>query len=107
MLLGAAGEIAEQERRCVAESLSRRIAECRPLIIDFGIVKFLFHIKDFLLRVLQHGIQSANDGHRQDDIAVFAAHIYIPQAIVCDSPYKIYNLIVKLIIHCGYASFLA
>ena len=99
LLLRTAGKVAQTERRCIAKSLSRHVAQCRPLVIDTCCIQLFLHIQDSLFTVLQKSIQTPDDRHRQDHITVLAAHINITQAVVCDTPYKTHYLIMHLIVH--------
>ena len=36
--------------------------------------------------LLQHGVEAADDGHGQDDVAVLAAHVDVAQDVVRDAP---------------------
>ena len=99
LLLRTAGKVTQTERRCIAKSLSRHVAQRRPLVIDTCRVQLFLHIQDSLFTVLQKSIQTTDDRHRQNHITVFTAHIHISQAIVCDAPYKTNYLIMHLIVH--------
>ena len=99
LLLRTAGKVAQTERRRIAKSLSRRIAQRRPLVIDTGLVQLFLHIQDSLFAILQKSIQTPDDRHRQDYITVLAAHIHVAQAVVCNAPYKTNYLIMHLIVH--------
>ena len=99
LLFRTAGKVAQTERRCIAKSLSSHVAQCRPLVIDTCRIQLFLHIQDSLFTVLQKSIQTADDRHRQDNVAVLAAHIHIPQAVVCNAPYKANYLIMHPIVH--------
>ena len=87
------GQIAQAEGRCVAEGLPCGVAQCAPLVGDPCAVQHFLHVQDLLLGVLQHGVQAADDRHGQNDIAVLAAHIHIPKAIIGDAPDEVGNCI--------------
>ena len=44
------------------------------------------HVEHGLLGRLQHGIEAAQHGHRQDDVAVLAADVEVAQHVVGDAP---------------------
>ena len=99
LLIRAAGKVFQKERRDIAECDIRFIDKSRPLVIDLGIIKCLFHSKHFFLGILKHDIKTPNDGHRQNNITVFASYIYITEAVISDAPYKIDDLVISLIFH--------
>ena len=99
LFLCTAGKVTQTERRSITKRLSSSIAECRPLICDTRIIQHFLHFQNCRFGILQHGIQTANNGHRQNNITILATNINISQAVVCDSPYKINNCIMHLIIH--------
>lgn len=53
---------------------------------DLGGIERRLQLQHRLLGGLQHRIQAAQDRHRQDHVAVFAAHIQIPEHVVGDAP---------------------
>ena len=89
----AAGQIAQTEGRSVAKSLTGGVAQCAPLVCDARVVQHFLHTQHLLLGALQHGVQAADDRHGQNDIAVLAAHIHIPKAIIGDAPDEVGNCI--------------
>ena len=99
LCLCAAGQILQKERRRIAKCLSRCIAQRRPLIAYLGGVKMLLHCQHCGFCYFQHGVQTTDDRHRKDYVAILAAHINIAQAVIRNSPNKTYYLIVYLIIH--------
>jgi hypothetical protein len=44
------------------------------------------HVQHRLLGGFEHGIQPAQHGHRQDHVAILAAHVQIPQHVVGNAP---------------------
>ena len=74
--------------RRVVEGLSGHATQ-RSVLADYShVVQVVFHPQDRILRRLQDGIEAADDGHRQDDIPVLAAHVDISQHVVCYAPYE-------------------
>ena len=85
-LLAARPGAQQSELRGVVEGLSRRLPQGRLLLDDAGLVEHGFHLEHVLLAALQHRVQPAQDGHRQDDVAVLAADVEIPEDVVGDAP---------------------
>ena len=83
---GARPQVAQGERGGVVEGLAGGLSQGRVLFNDARGVKGGFHAKDGLLAVFQHRIEAAQHGHRQYDVAVFAAHVEVAQDIVGDAP---------------------
>lgn len=61
--------------------------------------KLLLHSQHCRFRFFQHGVQTTDNRHRENDVTILAAHIHVAQAVVCDSPYKTHYLIMNLIVH--------
>ena len=99
LLLGAAREVAQQERGGVTERFARLMAEGVPLVDDGGIVEPLLQREHAFFRAFEHGVETAYDGHGQDDVAILAAHIDVAQAVVGDAPDEVDDLMVKNIVH--------
>ena len=59
----------------------------------------LLHVQHGLLGRLQHGIEAADDDHRQDDIAVLAADVDIAQDVIGDAPDEIGDPVQLALIH--------
>lgn len=95
----APGQIPQAEGRRVAEGLPGGVAQRAPLIGDARVVQHFLHVQNLLLGVLQHGVQATDDRHGQNDIAVLAAHIHIPKAIIGDAPDEVGNCIEQMGIH--------
>ena len=83
---GSVGEIAKPERRSVVEGLAGRLAKGGVLVRNLGRVEARFHAEHRVIRRFQHGVQAADDGHGQDDVAVLAPHIDVTQHVVRDAP---------------------
>lgn len=96
---GARGQILEAKRRGVAECLTGGIAKRRRLPGDFGLVQHRLHGEDGILGIFQNGVETADNGHGQDDVTVLAASIYIAQAVVCNIPDEVGNLIMLMGVH--------
>ena len=77
-------------RKCkpgdVVERLPGRLAQGGVLLDDAGVVEGRLHIEDCLLAALQHRVEATQHGHRQDHVAILAAHIEVAQNIVADAP---------------------
>ena len=87
LLAACAGpQVAQGELRGVVEGLSRGLPQGRVLLDDARLVEHCLHLEHVLLAVLQHRVQSAQHGHRQDDVAVLAADVEVAQDIVGDAP---------------------
>ena len=50
------------------------------------LVEELLHVEHVLLGRLEHRVEPAQDGHRQDHVAVFAAHVEVAKDVVGDAP---------------------
>ena len=100
LLLGGAGlEVAEQKRRGIVERLPGGGAEGVVLVGDLLAIERGLHFEHGLLGRLQHGIEPAQHGHRQDDIAVFAADIDVAEDIVGDVPDEVGDRVELRLIH--------
>ncbi len=64
-------------------------AQSSVLVYDPRFVEQGLHVEHSLLGGFQYRIQSAYDSHRENDIAVFAAHVEVAQHIVGDAPNEI------------------
>ena len=51
-----------------------------------GLVERGLHVEHGLLGRLEHGVEPAQDGHRQDHVAVLAADVEVAQHVVGDAP---------------------
>ncbi len=91
LLVGTSLEVAQRELRCIVEGLSGGLAQWLVLMNDLGLVERLLHVEHVLLRRLKQSVETAQDGHRKDDIAVFASHIKVAKYIVSDAPDEIGN----------------
>ena len=99
LLLGAGFQIAQRKRRGVVKRLPGRLAERAVLIDDASGVKLPLHLQRRRFRRLKQRVEAANNGHRQNHVAVFAAHVHVAQHIVGNAPNKVDKRRVKLIIH--------
>ena len=86
LAVGAGAQVAQGELRGVVEGLSGDLPQGRVLLDDAGVVEGGLHVQDRLLAVLQHRVEAAQHGHRQDHVAVLAAHVEVAQDVVGDSP---------------------
>ena len=83
---GAGAQVAQGELRGVVEGLARCLAQRRVLLYHAGLIQRGLHVEDGLLAVLQHGVQPPQHGHRQDHVAILAAHVEVAQHVVGDAP---------------------
>ena len=87
LLLGGAGlEVAQEEGRGVVEGLPGGGAQGVVLVGDAFLVEGGLHLQHGLLGRFEHCVEAAQDGHGQDDIAVFAADVNVAQDVVRDVP---------------------
>ena len=103
--LAACLQLRQRKFGGVVERLSCRYTQRTILCNYLERIKPFFLFQHRLLGRLQHGIKPAQHGKGQDDIAVFAPHIDIAQAIVGNVPDEIgdpFNLalVLWLIGHC-------
>jgi hypothetical protein len=61
-------------------------AESVVLIGHTFLIEGGFHLQHGLLGRLEHCVEAAQDGHRQDDIAVSAADVNVAEDVVGDVP---------------------
>ena len=62
------------------------LAQCRVLLHHARGIQGGLHVQNGVLAVFKHRVEAAQHGHRQDDIAVCAAHVKVPQHVVGDVP---------------------
>jgi len=86
LLGGPRLQVAERELRRVVERLTGGLAERGVLVGDSRPVHRGLHVEHGLLGRLQHGVEPAQDGHRQDDVAVLAPHVEVAEDVVGDAP---------------------
>ena len=82
----ASSQVAQGELRRVVERLSRCCSQCFVLVDDARRVERSLHVQHRLLGVLQDGIEAPQHGHGEDDVAVLAAYVQVPQYVVADVP---------------------
>ena len=92
LLPAAGGQVAESERGRVVEGFTGCLTESSVLVCHARAVQLSLHTENRVLRRLQDGIQAADDGHGQNDVAVLAPDIDIAQHIVRDAPYEAANV---------------
>ena len=97
--VGACAQIPQGEAGGVVERLPRCLAQGRILLDHAGTVERGFHVQDRMLAALQHGVEAAQHRHRQDYVAVLAAHIEIPQHIVGDAPNEVRDPVQVAVAH--------
>ena len=99
-LLRLAGlEVAQEEGRGVVEGLTGGGAEGVVLVGDFLAVERDLHFEHSLLGRLQHGVEAAENGHRQDDVAVFAAHEDVAEGVIGDAPDEVGDPVELSLVH--------
>ena len=86
LLAGAGPEVAQRELRGVVEGLAGRLPQGLVLVDDARLVERGLHVEHGLLGRLEHRVEAAQDGHRQDDVAVLAADVEVAQDVVGDAP---------------------
>ncbi|OPY18728.1 MAG: hypothetical protein A4E74_00378 [Syntrophus sp. PtaB.Bin075] len=69
------------------------------LVGDTGPVELLLHAEYLFLVWLQKRVETADDRHRQDHVAVLAAYVDIAQHIVGDAPDKIHDAVMDHMVH--------
>ena len=84
--VGAGAQVPQRETRGIVERLPGRLAQGRILLDHAGAVERGLHVEDRLLAALQHRVEPAQHGHRQDHVPVLAAHIEVAQDVVGDAP---------------------
>ena len=90
LLLARAGlEVAQRELRRVVKRLAGRLPQRLVLVRDLRLVERHLHVEHGLFRRLEDGVEAAQNGHRQDDIAVLAADVQIPEDVIGDAPDKV------------------
>ncbi len=67
--------MAQREFRSIVESLTRRLPQRLVLVDDPGLIEGSLHIQHGLLRRFEHGVEPAQNCHRQDHVAVLTAYI--------------------------------
>jgi len=79
-------QVRELEGRGVVKILAGGLAQCLVLIDDLRGIQPGLHLQDGRLGRLQHRVEAAQDGHRQDHVAILAANIKVAQDVVGDPP---------------------
>ena len=83
---GAGAEVLQGELGGVVEGLAGRVAERGLLVDDPDGVERLLHVEDGLLGGFEDRVETAEDGHGEDDVAVLAADVDVAEDIVRDAP---------------------
>ena len=83
---GSRAKVTQGERRNVVEGLAGRLAQSGILLDDAGGIERSLHFENGRLAIFEHGIETAQHCHRQDHVAVLAAHVKVAQHIVRDAP---------------------
>jgi hypothetical protein len=79
-------QVRELEGRGVVKILAGGLAQRLVLIDDLRGIQPGLHLQDGRLGRLQHRVEAAQDGHRQDHVAILAANIKVAQDVVGDPP---------------------
>ena len=83
---GAGAEVLQGELGGVVEGLAGRVSERLFLFDDPLLVKPCLRVEDGLLGGFEDGVEAAEDGHGEDDVAVLAADVDVAEDIVRDAP---------------------
>ena len=83
---GAGTEVVEGELRGVVERLAGRLTERFLLLDDPLLVEPGLHVEDGPLGGFEDGVEAAQNGHGEDDVAVLAADVDVAEDIVGDAP---------------------
>jgi hypothetical protein len=89
LLAGAGLEVPQSEPGGVVEGLAGRLTHSRILVDDPRRVEGSLHVEDGLLGRFEHRVQPPQHRHREDHVAVLAAHVEVPQHVVGDPPDEI------------------
>ncbi|EXI65746.1 MAG: hypothetical protein AW08_02958 [Candidatus Accumulibacter adjunctus] len=99
LLAGAGLEVAQREPGRVVEGLAGRLAQRLVLIGDRRPVERGLHVEHRLLGGFEDGVEPAKHRHRQDDVAVLAADVEVPQNVVGNAPDEVGNPVELLRFH--------
>jgi hypothetical protein len=66
---------------------------------DLRLVERSFHVEDGLFGRLEERVESTQNGHRQDHVAVLAADVEIPEDIVGDAPNEVSDPVELALFH--------
>jgi hypothetical protein len=69
------------------------------LVRNLGPVERLLHLEHGVLALLQKDVEPADDDHREDYVAVFAADVVVAEHVVRDSPDEVDDLVVLGVVH--------
>jgi hypothetical protein len=89
----------QRKARRVVEGLARCLSQRRVLIGNPGLVEIVFHRQNGLLGRFEHRIEAAQNRHRQDHVAIFAAHVEIAKGIIGDAPDEVRDPVQVSIVH--------
>jgi hypothetical protein len=73
--------------------------QCLVLMNDACLVERGLHIEDGLLGRFYHRVEPSQDGHGQDNIAVFAANVQVAQHVVVDAPDEVCDPVKLSLLH--------
>ncbi|MDT4886220.1 hypothetical protein FQZ97_1225430 [compost metagenome] len=97
--------VAQQALQCEARGVIEDVAGSLTEACRIQVSKFdLFTLEANLLQHgilgwLQETVEAAQDDHRQDDVAILAAHKDVAQAVISDRPDKGNDAVVCCVIH--------
>ena len=74
--------------------------ESGVLVGEAGLIEELLLFHHLLLGGFEDGVQSAQDRHGQDDIAVLAAYVKVSQNVVGNGPKKVGDAVELGVLHC-------
>ncbi|GBD25431.1 hypothetical protein HRbin30_00750 [bacterium HR30] len=100
LAVGPCLEVPERERGGVVKGLAGGPSQSSVLVYDPLFVEQGFHGEHFLLGGFEHCIEPTDHGHRQDDVAVLAAHVKVAQHVVRDTPDEIGDPSELAVFHC-------
>jgi hypothetical protein len=86
LLAGPRAQVTQGEAGGVVEGLAGCLAQRLVLVDDVRLVERGPHLKDGRLGRLEDGVEATQHSHRQDHVAVLAAHVKVAQDIVGDAP---------------------
>lgn len=96
-------EVGEGKLRGVVECLTGRIAQRGPLFGDARPIEQFLGFENGCLGRHQHGVESPQHAHGQNDIAVLAADKQVAKHVIRDSPDEGDDLVVRSLVHLAQA----
>ncbi len=99
LALAAGRQACESEFGCVVERLASRHAQRTVLLYDAMLVEKFFTFQNHVLGGFEHGIEPAQYGEGQDDVAVLAAHVHVAQTVIGNVPDEVGDPLELALIH--------